>query len=678
MKTNCISFLFFLFLLLSACHHPENDKTNALEDVLKSVKTKEARFNILNDSIQRFNRDHKTVLKYLSLKSSYFNYYKEYDSALVTAENQLQIAKTDNNINRLLEAYYKKGRYNRKLNRINESIIYFDSCLVKAKEVQDVSYEAKANTNLGSIYKSRGSLERSFYHYNESFNNYRFLKDSSRTAGKLLEMANIQNIIGDFSGSLETAIEGRKYAETQNNSRTKLALYQTITTAYRELDRFEDAMEYSDRVLLLIQDSIQSKNLSKTVISICKNTRGNLLADQQKYSEAIAVYQDILADTGLSLRERNRSKDNLGYTLWLQDKSNSDAKIILEETMNSRLKQKDYVGLIASNIHLVQYYSNSDDKLALKHAQDALSYAKKMNSLYAQKEALGYIIEIKDDPFNESKEYKRISSQLDKLQQDTRDIYVGSRFLNDELKEENFRLEITNANQRSNIILSISILIFIVLASIALVLFQRSKHKRDKIEAIIDQTHKTEVQISQKVHDELANDMADTLQFIQQHSKIATTTKDLLAPKLDSLYERTRDIATEISSFDLAEFTSSLRSLIIQYHMPGVQVITNIGLETVMNELPNHKKTNVYRCIQELLINTKKHSEASELRVIFRNKKNLFIIEYSDNGKGCNLDTISKRGLKNVESRIRDIGGTLTFKSSIGEGFQATLKFKSS
>ena len=678
MRTYCLSFLFLLLLFFSACNNSINDHSENTIIGLIEAKTKKEKFAIIEDSIMAYHKNKDALLKYLSVKSRYLSLYKENDSAVSISKQQLRIAKKSKNSLRTTEAYYKLGLYNRKRKEDCKAIIYFDSCLTYATANDALDFRAKAHSNLGNIFRRKDSLEKSFYHLNQAFKDYTVLKDSSMIAARLLQMGNIQKSIGDFLGSLETAVEGCKYAKPKEDTKTLLGLYQIITTSYRELKNYKSATEYNDKAFDLLENTSVNKKISQTNVLICKNTRANLLKDQGRYEEAIQLFEEIIEDNSLSKKEKNRSKDNLGFTLWLQNKQNPKALNVLKEVLNSRLDEKDFKGLIASNIHLMKFFMASDRQIALSYAQSAAECAEKVKSLSGQKEALGYILQIKDDASEEGKRYQRINDQLEKLQQDTRDIYVGSRFQNDQLKEENFRLEITNANQRTNMILSISILFFLFIGSVTFVLFLRSKFKRDKMEAIIDQTHKTEVQISQKVHDELANDMANTLQFIQQHPKIEMTTKDLLAPKLDNLYERTRDIATEISSFDLAEFTESLRSLIIQYHVPGVQVITNIGLNKEMNDLPNHKKTNVYRCIQELLINTKKHSEANELRVIFRIKKNVYSIEYSDNGKGCDLEKISKRGLKNVESRIRDIGGTLTFKSSIGEGFRATLKFKSS
>ena len=83
----------------------------------------------------------------------------------------------------------------------------------------------------------------------------------------------------------------------------------------------------------------------------------------------------------------------------------------------------------------------------------------------------------------------------------------------------------------------------------------------------------------------------------------------------------------------------------------------------------------MYRVLQELLVNMKKHSECSLAVISFKKNKNKLQIEYSDNGLGATLNKINlKNGLQNVENRIRAIKGTITFDTISDKGFKVSLK----
>ena len=77
------------------------------------------------------------------------------------------------------------------------------------------------------------------------------------------------------------------------------------------------------------------------------------------------------------------------------------------------------------------------------------------------------------------------------------------------------------------------------------------------------------------------------------------------------------------------------------------------------------------------MVNMKKHSKAKLVAISFKKDRNQYFINYSDNGIGLEFDTLStKNGLKNVETRIKSINGTITFETSLNNGFKAFISFK--
>ena len=77
--------------------------------------------------------------------------------------------------------------------------------------------------------------------------------------------------------------------------------------------------------------------------------------------------------------------------------------------------------------------------------------------------------------------------------------------------------------------------------------------------------------------------------------------------------------------------------------------------------------------MQEFLINTKKHSEATLVVIDFLEQKNHFILTYTDNGIGLKKIQNRKSGLQNAENRILAIKGRLIFDTAIQKGFKATV-----
>ena len=96
-----------------------------------------------------------------------------------------------------------------------------------------------------------------------------------------------------------------------------------------------------------------------------------------------------------------------------------------------------------------------------------------------------------------------------------------------------------------------------------------------------------------------------------------------------------------------------------------------------MKLLTKDKQIEIYRILQELMVNMQKHSKATLVAISFKKNNKQYSINYSDNGVGIKLDELSFRnGLKNVETRIKSINGIITFDTSLNNGFKSFISFK--
>jgi organic radical activating enzyme len=86
-------------------------------------------------------------------------------------------------------------------------------------------------------------------------------------------------------------------------------------------------------------------------------------------------------------------------------------------------------------------------------------------------------------------------------------------------------------------------------------------------------------------------------------------------------------------------------------------------------------KITIYRILQELLVNMKKHSQSTIVVIGFETKKKTSEINYSDNGIGTAKMLKLKNGLKNMEYRIKNINGIITFESEFQKGFRVKIIF---
>lgn len=457
--------------------------------------------------------------------------------------------------------------------------------------------------------------------------------------------------------------------ESDWKSQTTVSLYNSLGKVHRALKDQEKALDSYNKALELTQ------NLNDSVRTY--NNKGNVFKDEKKYQQALSQFElgYQASHRNIDSIENARVLDNLGYTQSKLGYSIGYSNMI--QALEIRVLKKDTKGVFASYLNLTEYY-DEQGKLdsALHYANKSYDLAKKINILKFKEEALSNLLRL--DKKAEYNEYISIVDSLNqrKLEQDVKFSHAKYNVDKERQRASKQRLEAEAKNKQQRLIFLGGGFI-LVLLSVFLYFFLKQKHRREKAKEVIKETFQTERRLSKKVHDELANDMSDTLNYIDHHVAIPDDVKTYLVNKLDDLYDRTRDISAEIGGFDSKDFAKSLKFLITQHNTKGLKVMTNVMSGIDWDKVSDHKKINIYRSLQELLVNMKKHSNATDVTVIFKSDGKKHVINYTDNGVGTNLSDKLIRGLQNVETRMKNIGGNSTFITSKGKGFKAHLYFLS-
>ena len=86
-------------------------------------------------------------------------------------------------------------------------------------------------------------------------------------------------------------------------------------------------------------------------------------------------------------------------------------------------------------------------------------------------------------------------------------------------------------------------------------------------------------------------------------------------------------------------------------------------------EMPNKTKIHIYRMLQETMQNIYKHANANLVKISFQLKNNVILCTIQDDGSGFNVNKARKGiGLKNIDSRVNNIGGKAEVYSEIDIG----------
>ena len=185
--------------------------------------------------------------------------------------------------------------------------------------------------------------------------------------------------------------------------------------------------------------------------------------------------------------------------------------------------------------------------------------------------------------------------------------------------------------------------------------------------------------IASKLHDDLNQTLMATkmkLDVIRKEGDYEQL--DTVKEYLSAAIEESRNLSHQLrpSVLDEIGLGPAIRELLEDFSSSAkIEVESNI----VPNLDPERKeiKIIVYRAVQELLNNAKKHGQPDNVEVSLKKEDNILLIEVKDDGKGFDPDSVPKKsglGLKGIEENVNMVGGEFQIDSNPNRGTSAEIK----
>jgi signal transduction histidine kinase len=207
----------------------------------------------------------------------------------------------------------------------------------------------------------------------------------------------------------------------------------------------------------------------------------------------------------------------------------------------------------------------------------------------------------------------------------------------------------------------------------------------DQVQAEIRALERERNRIATDLHDDLGP-VLSAARFKVNAMETASEADELLVASinqhLDDSLKRIREIA-----FNLMPATLIRKGIVVTFeeflskteqHLPFRVRFQHTEVEILDQEIT----VNLYRIMLEILHNTIKHADATELFYEIRVNQGILCFHSQDNGVGFNPDqpgtTDGGLGLKNLQSRVSVMGGELRLQTTPGKGvhcyFEIPLK----
>lgn len=498
--------------------------------------------------------------------------------------------------------------------------------------------------------------------FQEALNYYYKTRDSSNISKSLICQAIAQKYTGDIFGAETTLVDALTFMKEGDES--LYSAYSTLGDIKYAQKEYASAEEWYAK-------GLSEKNTSQKDKFDMLNNKGAAEYRQKKYSEALKTLKSIDLKNVNDINLKNRIKENIVYTQWLQDK-NYPAQSEFEELLKLKLKNNDNWGANSSYSHLAEINQDSNPNISLYYAHQMLNTAEKIKSPDDRLEAIEKIslVDNSSNAIKNFKKYKHLSDSIQSYKNDNRNRFAYIKYDGEKKEIENQRLKAEKVEKEFQLLWQYFLSGLLVALLIIIIILYKKRQKKLQQEKEIE-VKNTQLKMSKKVHDVVANGIYQVMTKIENQKDFD---RDKALDELEFVYEKSRDISYDKIGEE-KEFSKVISELIASFNNDTVKTFTAGNSPAIWEPISATVKDEVYQMIRELMVNMKKHSHASHVAVKFEKIDNIVDIQYKDNGIGISGDLIYKNGLRNTASRIEAINGTITFDTKIETGLKVNLSF---
>lgn len=511
--------------------------------------------------------------------------------------------------------------------------------------------------------------DSAFKYFNRAKDLFLQQNNLPNVGNSLVNMAIIQCKSGDYYGGQETALSAIQYIDkkNRNDSLDLSSNYNNLGIISQYLKEYEKAILFHDNAAKFSTDT--QYKLAQI------NNKAVSYSSLKEYDSAISILKNALLSSDLKKYPLTyyRIYDNLAYNKFLKD-SLYNAEPELNKAFEIRIKENDLLGQIASLSHLSDFLKTKNPQESLLKAKKMLEISSSTNMAEEELQALQKIILLekpeKVKPYFEK--YQYISDSLVSARNKSKSQFALERYDAEKLKTENIQKE--NRILIQNIgIASLAVLLFSSITGGAIWYKRRKKRLQQENELKIKEN---ELKLSKKVHDVVANGIYQVMTKIENQENFD---KDKALDELEFVYEKSRDISYEKEeSDDTAAFAEKIFTLIDSFKSDHIKPFLTGNGQNIWDGMNETTQDEIFQIIRELLVNMKKHSQASLVVFKFEKNNNLIHIQYKDNGIGIPGEIIQGNGLKNTVSRIERIKGTIIFDNKTEKGLKINISFPAS
>ncbi|WP_147366783.1 tetratricopeptide repeat-containing sensor histidine kinase [Epilithonimonas arachidiradicis] len=507
------------------------------------------------------------------------------------------------------------------------------------------------------VLMDNNQMDSAFFYLNKGKDLFLKRNDSFGVGKSYVNMAFIQESIGDNFGCIETSLIASQYFKEKDTAHHGFIFsnYNNLGIASSSLKNYKDAEQFYKKAKPFAKDPIDKMML--------QNNLAILFHNQKKYDSAVFIYNKLINSVGPKSDYYPKLLLNYSRSRWFGDQNYNPVKNYITAEKLSQNIDDDWTK-DAAYAYLSAYYLNKRPDSSKLYAKKMLTLAKKLKYPVDELEALQNLIKLSDGTEAQQyfDSYSKTQDSLINSQNKAKNQFALIRYESEKAKTENLLLQKEHARHEyqvkvQNLVIGLLVFVFIV---IVIITYNWVKKRRERL--VLEANNKLQEQrldFSKRVHDVVANGIYEVMITIENQKDLP---KEKILDKLELMYEKSRDLSYDSSSRQ--EFNEKILTLAGSFDNDNTRIIIIGNDPDFWESLAPSFREELFQVIRELLVNMKKHSFATQVILRFSRENDLFQIFYSDNGVGLSEDFVEKNGFRNMKTRLEDIGAKMKIEDS--------------
>ncbi|MNX45882.1 Oxygen sensor histidine kinase NreB [compost metagenome] len=602
------------------------------------------------------------------------------------------------------EIYLKVATEYYNINDLDKSLSFSLKALRLSQEAKDSVRIPKALFYVGDCYQNT-KKDSAYFYYLQAEKIYHKMRDYDNMGSMLFNKAHVLFYDGNYVECEVEISKALQYLKNSSNHRLIYACHTLMGNCLEKLVNYDEALRYHKLAMQGLEkmksngadkDEISNYNVS-SVINIC-----NLYDLKGEFSKSIEKLENLLS---ADLKKRSpRLYANVLSNLAYSKMKNKDYENVAPMFFES-LRIVDSMGvesdILYKKIHIGEYFLTQKDTFksiqSLKEANQLAVKIKNSNEILASLKLLSELD--KKNRLYYANEYIKLSDSINQVQKNAHNKYARIEYETSRIEDENKVL-----TKENFYILFISFALVLILGVIIVLRYFKYRNKElqfvkkqqsanEEIYQLLTEQHKKidiakeneKARIAKELHDGVMNKIYGVrmnLGFFNTLTDEKTIEKrKVYISELQNIESELRLISHDLSRgsfFDGNDFNVLLTSLVEnqkEFSSTHFKYVNNATLDWSVVE--NIYKINLYRIIQEAILNVNKYANAKNCKVkIQRKDNNLLKLSITDDGQG--FDTKTKKGgigLSNMKERAHSLKGQFNIESKIGEGTKIEVLF---